>query len=432
MTVNRDSRLALGMVLGLFLACAAFGEDQILVKKDGIKITGEITKEGDNYKVKTRAGEVVVPAKDVDRIDPTPRGVYGKKAAELKPDSANVAQKRYELAQWAFEQGLFNEAMEQVKLLEQAQWGGEGSFYATVGPKLKEKIESAIGGRTPDNGGTPAATQGVGNTPKTGGEVVHDFTKELLTPEQISRIRLEELTKEDKDVRVEFKPNTLKGFMKKLAGRDGYDEKTFQKMNDFEKLWFMLDAFGGKDRDEVKDAVKINTDPKFMVEFRKIWPLIRSNCASANCHGGSGSDIKGGFYLYSGGGNIERELYTNFIILRGFNKGARMIDVQQPEKSLLLCYSLPRDKTDMKHPFANQKEINAGGATVSPIEKPFLCDSKDSVNYKKISEWMSSLQLLMRVDYNLDSWAPWGVEKRFFQLKVSVREILGETRPAGK
>ena len=81
------------------------------------------------------------------------------------------------------------------------------------------------------------------------------------------------------------------------------------------------------------------------------------NCATAECHA-STSKQAGNFRLVNPASTPEQQ-YTNFYILAMYsNRDGKMIDRDNPEKSLLLQYSLPYANAGTKHPKIDVRRIS--------------------------------------------------------------------------
>lgn len=102
---------------------------------------------------------------------------------------------------------------------------------------------------------------------------------------------------------------------------------------------------------EVYGQVRITDQPRSMRLFRDHvhagW--LVSSCASTACHGGSEA---GRLQLFNYRPTSDASVYTNFLILERFETrdGKRLIDYDEPERSLLVQMALPRDDVRNPHP----------------------------------------------------------------------------------
>ena len=108
------------------------------------------------------------------------------------------------------------------------------------------------------------------------------------------------------------------------------------------------------------------SDPPSIADFRRsVQPIILSGCATSGCHGGPAA---GKFTLVSPA-TTDEATYTNFYVLTNYKKQLQtvvpaggifggmteieMIDRGNPQRSLLVQYSLPADVAEFDHPAVN-------------------------------------------------------------------------------
>ena len=156
--------------------------------------------------------------------------------------------------------------------------------------------------------------------------------------------------------------------------------------------------------DDVKDKVLITTDPKSMLEFRRVvQPAVLAGCATSNCHGTAAG---GSFILYSD--TAERPTYTNFYILATYqqtvgDKAAAgsvfggpakraMIDRAQPDQSLLLNFALPLTAATYPHPKAGS--YNG------------IFRDKADPKYRAVADWMGKTLRPIPAEYGIDYTPP--------------------------
>jgi hypothetical protein len=96
------------------------------------------------------------------------------------------------------------------------------------------------------------------------------------------------------------------------------------------------------------EAVTINNDPASLSDYKTtINTFVLQNCATAACHGGNNA---GDFRLLTARDNAS--IYTNFYVMSMYNakSGGKVIDRDNPERSLFLQYALPRQQASFPHP----------------------------------------------------------------------------------
>lgn len=111
--------------------------------------------------------------------------------------------------------------------------------------------------------------------------------------------------------------------------------------------------------------------------------LIQNACATTNCHGGSEA---GRLRFATARPNADATVYTNFLILERFrtNDGQPLIDYDQPARSILLQYALPRQRARTPHPVVP----NAQGR--GDLWRPFFRGQQDE-RFVQAINWINSL-----------------------------------------
>lgn len=369
-------RLPLVFTAILFAAATLIAAQVQTVKlKSGREITGEVTRADGAVKIKTLSGQtVIVTPAQIDSmsapIDPDKE--YKDRLSKIDPKSADD---HVAIAEWAASLNLFEIAQKELKAALDVN---PDHVKARL---MLRKVEAAIADAAQYVETKPAAT-GTTSQP-----VITESLDKLLIPmEDIYHIRLQELRKDDSVV-VEFKNDVLDRYIATLENPD--EVSRFRNMPPAAKALAIRKKFQRSD-DAAKwfDDIVIKTDPKFMTEFRtKVWPLVRQQCATVECHGGD--NARGKLRLVTGLSN-ERTDYTNFVILDGYkNADGAMIDRDTPEDSLLLQYGLPKDTASQHHPKAIKTVFTSTRAT----------------QYKDIKDWISKLVPTPHPDYRL-KWAP--------------------------
>ncbi|MDP7636028.1 MAG: hypothetical protein QF577_00625 [Phycisphaerae bacterium] len=374
-------RISLLLACCLLLVDVAFAKTQAIVTRDGRKIVGEVTEVEGGYKVQTSFGEVFVRKDDVVRIQEvtTPREEYLAKLAKI---DINKAEEHYELGEWAFRQGLLTEAQSELRAVLKLEKNHEKARL------LMRLVEAKI-----DR--TKLPTPG---TPGTGVRKFKIKNEYLVSREDIYRIRIEEWRRKNDVVRVRFRNDLIRRFIKMMQGRsefasDNRFREKFLAWSPMEKLRYIMLNEG--DNTSVKKDIHIESDPAFMKEFRlRIWPLLARGCADSACHGAPGG--VGGLKLFNVPSYDERIPYTNFAILVGytFEGGRRLIDRSTHKKSVLLQYGLPPKMAQRKH----SKEI------------PPLFVNNKNVNYKRVLQWIEGLSKPNYPDYRLRYRPPFGMK----------------------
>ncbi len=239
---------------------------------------------------------------------------------------------------------------------------------------LKRLLAAKLGINT-GTGENPAETE------PSGPEVPAAKIK-LLSPEAISKIRFMELGDKEPGVRGSIPAKTIEDFWNDYVKKE-YNSPTRE---DHEKFISPNNISGQiykirESRDaKYLEKVKITSDPADMVAFRTtIQPYVLQNCATAACHGGGRATDFRLITKHGGLPSIE-ETYTNFYIMSSYvaKDGGRVINRDDPVKSLFVQYGLPKEVAKLPHP-GNLKEL-----------RPLFPDENDS-RYKSLVGWVRTL-----------------------------------------
>jgi hypothetical protein len=392
--------LRIVLVCTALWAAAASAEQMIVTLLDGRQIQGEVTREGESFVIRTRFGTLSFPASEVASVEPVPDAPedrYQQRLEEIDPENPRD---HYELAQWAIEQDRLDlarkhllRALELDEDFELARLRLE-EVQRRI-DQARQKQRQARQAEKPD-----ARLEGLN----------------LLSEEEINRIRIEEFRWDDPGdvVSVRFENDVIDRFIRQMAGVDrfkepGYD-RVFRSLPPIEQLRYILEM-RPRDR-QLKSDIRILSDPKFMQEFRsRVWPVVRSYCGQSQCHGGP--DLVGGFaVLPLGRGNMHVD-YTNFVLLTGVRIDGRwIVDRSNPERSLLLQFSLPPEQANREHP--------------SRIRQAFT--SRENAAYRRILEWIRRLSGPGDFDYALKFQPPFDLD--LFPPPADFLDASASTQPA--
>jgi hypothetical protein len=226
--------------------------------------------------------------------------------------------------------------------------------------------------------GNGASTTGGGveepATPSTGPAKVR-----ALTMEQVSMIRLQELSAADTQIRGRVPRKALDGFwntyMKNQAGAD-LSQAAYNAFINPGNFMGQVHAIKESNLQQFAENVDIASDPANMMAFRTaVEPYVLQTCATSACHGG---DKAGNFHLLRpGGASIDQVIYTNFYIMSQYTTkdGGMVINRDDPNESIFLQYGLPRTVAHHAHPV----EI-----------RPRFGDTK-APEYQIMAAWVKSL-----------------------------------------
>jgi tetratricopeptide (TPR) repeat protein len=203
-------------------------------------------------------------------------------------------------------------------------------------------------------GGMPgsAATQGVAAI-GVGGKIP------VLTTQQVSLIRLMELGPNDRAIgRIDVKG--LEDYWQNFALKDALGDKSKAAHDAFINPGnFVGQVARIRESREIKymQMITLTSDPAtFIFYHNNVQTFVLANCATADCHGGEKAP-GGNFRLLNPATTTEQQ-YTNFYILSQYaNQDGKMVDRDNPEKSLLMQYGLPWASASTKHPKVEARKL---------------------------------------------------------------------------
>ncbi len=348
----------------VLVATFAIPAQQVVICKDGRRLSGEVTKIKDGYQILMKGGTVIIPADQVLKIEDviTPKDELAKR---LEKVDSRDADGYYQVARWAYEQNLLDDAQKILLDVLKLQPDHENA------PLLLKLVKMRLAGPV-ETGPTTATTSGPDTLPPLD-------PSNFLNQEDIYRIRLMELKSDDK-VSIQYRNDVLERFIKSMRGIGDFQTPEFErKFRGYPKVKQVLYVLDNTDRENsvIRDDILIKSEPQVIKDFKvRVWPIIARSYASPNCYGG----VKGrdGLKLFNVPLTDERIAYTNFYILHTWERGGRkMIDRDNPEMSLLLQYGLPKKLA----------KVPAPDYVPGPI-----FTSKEDHNYKLIEEWIESLR----------------------------------------
>ncbi|MFA6133626.1 MAG: hypothetical protein WC869_06380 [Phycisphaerae bacterium] len=405
-------------VCAVFLVAAgiARAEPQTLKLRDGAQITGEVTKTETGYHVVMKYGEADYPAADVLEVvtEVSPLQEYQQRAARIDPNSA---EEHFSLGEWAMNANLPEQARDEFAAAVRIQPGMEKASL-----RLRQ-MDLKLGRREQRRATTAAAPLAASRPAVAAPEEPRE--EWLLSDDDINRIRVEELEPNDR-VRVEFSNDVINRYIEAMRSlpefREVNAERMFRAKTPVARAIDMLNRTDSNNT-ALRDDIRILSDPQFMIDFRRrVWPVVGARCAAAECHGGD--QPVGGMKLFRTTGNDERTNYTNFIILDGMTSRDgryRVIDRQNPDKSLLLQYGLLPELAEARHP--------------EKLRQPIFLN-RNATSYRHVLNWIqTSLRGPKHPNYRLEYSPPLGMKLDFFSASVldSKAAPAGGTRtPSGR
>ncbi|MDX1681712.1 MAG: hypothetical protein R3336_01205 [Phycisphaeraceae bacterium] len=218
-----------------------------------------------------------------------------------------------------------------------------------------------------------------------------ELMENRVTEKMINRIRVYEMDA-DLQTPVQIDGDIERELLDKYASNDDVPkgrsaQRRWLALPDNEKL----ELFYAVQAREYYSDINVRRDPPAMQNFRQIHRTYVVNyCATDACHGGTGA---GDLLLYNRRINDDRTYYSNFIILDKYGtSGGVMIDRQEPARSLLLQYGIPRKLAGVPHPDV-------------PGWRPRLL-SDDHPQYRSIRQWIGEELYSPPPDYGINWRVP--------------------------
>jgi hypothetical protein len=238
---------------------------------------------------------------------------------------------------------------------------------------LRKVLREKVGNGTPTS---PTAGDAEAGGPTTGPAKV-----KALTMEQVSMVRLQELSEADTQIRGRVPRKALDAFwnkyMKTQTGAD-LSQGAYNAFISSANFMGQVHAIKDSNLQEFAESVEISSDPARMVAFRtSVEPYVLQNCATSACHGG---DKVANFHLLRpGAASPDQVIYTNFYTMAEYRTkdGGQMINRDDPDLSLFLQYGLPKTVAQFAHP---------GNAQF----RPHFGD-KTAPEYQIMAAWVKSL-----------------------------------------
>ncbi len=337
------------------------GDRVLLVFLDGTRVEGEFLRSEPRFVI-VKVSNVESP---FDRrtlaqvvVQETPKARFRALKAGLKDSDV---ERRIDLAIWARDQRLFEEGLaeaEAVLRIDPANAEAEELRRELAMLVLLRERQGAppTGGEESSDGskdgqegagedsGTDAPPRGAPRRPR-----VDEFP--LLTDAQVGLMKVYEVDLKNPP-RINIPRETVDRLLVRYA-----DHPLIPSTREAKEAFRLLPPeriletmFRVRARD-LYGEVQVLDNPASMKKFRdqvhSAWLI--NNCATTQCHGGSAA---GRLLLTNRRPNADRSVYTNFLILDRFRTmdQRRLIDWNEPERSVLLQMGLPRDDAIVPHP----------------------------------------------------------------------------------
>ena len=360
--------------------------------RDGRTIEGDITEQGTEVQITTKAGSIKLKTDEVSAITyaANVREQYEQKLKALPKDAGSRA--HYDLARWLYDQREYELARTEVNRAIELDPNNADAITLRTTIERQSQLQKG----NPNDPARPNPNRPVGNRP-TGKD------RNLLNADQINTIRQNEMRDDETNVRVRLQGDVRNRFV----ALENLEPRDFNRLPETQKAIAILKS--EKASAEMRQDVRIVTDPVALLDFKqRIQPLLLQGCATSNCHA-PGSPNAGRFVLHAPADN-EAVTYTNFYYLTQFRSkvenarpaGAfeqstrKAIDRVHPRDSLILHYGLPRDIAEFDHP-----EVPNWTNVFRNTQEP---------RYQQTLAWIADVLLAVEPKYKeiLNHPLPWG------------------------
>lgn len=349
----------------------AAGSEVEVVLKDGRRQAGLLMERTKAHTVISVNGVVTThPAEAIDRVTRIPSidERYRMLRDAIDADDVDAI---VQLAEWLRGKGRLDLALWEVEralLLEPGNPRGKDLKVEIVAQQKVNEAKRLVPGPDPGPDKPPP------------------FVFPLLNAEQINLMKVYEVDLRDPPS-MNVPPDVTRRFLAAYAGRDVEGLGTVPSSPEAKELFVrqrpadLLAWFFAARAREFYGQVRVRENPAamraFVREVHNNW-LINS-CATTKCHGG---EEAGRLWLTNQRAGSEPAAYTNFLILERFRTadGKGLIDYDQPERSPLLDFGLPREVAVFKHP-----EVPGKGKW-----RPVFQD-RDDDRYLRAIDWIKSM-----------------------------------------
>ncbi|MEO1510716.1 MAG: hypothetical protein AAFU70_01460 [Planctomycetota bacterium] len=343
-------------------------DEHRIALRSGVELEGVITRENAlEVALRTGGTEAVVPRVQIAFIEPL-APVTDRYTARRRVIDASDSASMVLLAEWLRDRGAFFTAQQEV---ERAPINGDARrlarwLRAQIGMMERARERDSRTDETPEG---PAG--GSGRFP-------------LLSPSEVNLIRVWEI--DLRDAPEVIVPRTVaEAFVETYAGlegipRDEAGRREFLQRPGLELLSLM---FRLRARD-FYGQVRVVRDPPALATFRRsVHRMLLNGCATNRCHGGAEA---GRLRLATRSKNSDQTVYTNFYLLDNATlpDGTPLINYEDPERSPLLHFGLPREFSDHPHP-----RVVAPG-TRARDWRP-IYQNKEDPRFEEAVEWIRGM-----------------------------------------
>ena len=312
--------------------------------RDGSVLSGELIEDRyDAVVLRIEGVLTTLPRESVvrTRFDLSLEEKYQRFRENIAPDQYL---RRLDLAQWLFKERAYELARrELIEIVAESQLPDAIQLLRMVKAQIDLENDALPKGRSTER--RPSG-DGVGTV-----DLKDMLPNQVVTAEDVNLMRVYEIDFRSPPSRVHVPSEVIRELLETygasplIPGDSSGRTRLFRaEPMEIVDLMFQLKAR------EFYPRIQVKSEPPSLNLFRQrvhdAWVI--PNCATSRCHGG----LDGGrFFLHRRGSKSERVRYSNLLILERWNElDQPLIDWQDPERSLIIQYALPRKDARFPHP----------------------------------------------------------------------------------
>ena len=312
--------------------------------RDGTILSGELIEDGlDEVVMRIKGVMTSLPRETVvrARLDLTLEEKYQRFRERVSPDQYL---RRLELAQWLFDEKAYDLARrELLEIVAESKLPEAIRLLTMVDAQMALEQGKFSDGRSIER---PPKSRNAGTV-----DLRDLLPTEVISSDDVNLMRVYEIDFRSPPSRINVSPTVLRALLEAYGASPLIpgDSSGRTRLFRAEPLEIVDLMFRLKAR-EFYPRIEVKSEPPSLNLFRQrvhdAWVI--PNCATSRCHGG----LDGGrFFLHRRGSKSERVRYTNQLILERWNELERpLIDWENPERSLIIQYGLPRNEARFPHP----------------------------------------------------------------------------------
>ncbi len=351
---------------------------------DGKRISGQLVDLTDDHYVLRIAGvDTKFSRNEVSEVKPLPSLQARYRMLRDSIDNTDV-ERLIRLAEWLRSKQMYDEAVVEIDHVLSLEFDNPDAKDLRTLIIEQKKIADL------------PRREAVANRPDTAAKPDR-FVFPMLNADQINLIRVFEMDVSNTRFLIDRQDvdEFAETYADRLTRAYSLEQRAVYARGDPKQI--VRDMFSIRAR-EFYPRIRVLDDPVSMKRFRddvhREW--LSNSCATSQCHGGEDA---GRLWLFGRNAGSKESVYTNFLILDRFRTtdGRPLIDFDQPSRSVLLQFGLPREDALTPHP-----EVQNFGRPQK--WRPVFTGEKDD-RFIAAMEWIGSMTV-PHVDYPVDYEPP--------------------------